>query len=588
MSKRIKLLIAPFCLIVALPQTVLALSVTQPTAATVVQAGDDYATQVLGNAWDMNDPVDIDTQESFLVTGQGFSGGTYSGTTSANGANVYPVFMGLASSINLSRGASHPIDTSHYRYVTYKLRVNQASQAQFTRVVGVLDGGSYAATPKPTVAESNYSAQLPNNTFVIASFDMVTNNDNLYYHWTDFPQLTGLRIDPASTNAGGAYATVSFSIDWVRLTAPASAAQKTSVQWTDAPVSTYTVTAIDPSGTTFVLGTNIATTTFLADTSFLPPGAYQVQVARTNNTATGLSGTFHINAPPQIAITAPSVRGEQSKSFAASVVGNAWGPIDASDFSNVVNFTNVSYAMPAGSFYGRPVNNDPNVFFNLGGHSIDTSLYRSVCFTMEVFGPRNVGLGSVARLFWGSSAGALTTSDDIVLDDNAGDTVASEYCIPDLAAANIVDPTSPANGGTWSGTKAFFRLDPDELTPTGGCSTRDTCHDVQLNSMVLSPFAHANPNYTFTWTLNDADNATTTLQLALDPDTNPGNVNEFVIYNQPTANGPGSFPWPGSATIPSGTYHVLAIADDGVNVVEQYAGGLIIVTSDHIFRNGFE
>jgi hypothetical protein len=565
-----------------------ALTVVSPTASSVVAAGDDYATQVLGNAWDMSDTVDVSSQESIAIASQTVAASVFSGTTSANGAYLYPVFMGYPSSINLSRGANHPIDTSHYRYVTFKIRVNQPSQPQFTRVVGLLDGNSYAATPKLTVAESFYSAQLPNNSWTIVTFDMVTNNDNVFYHWTDFPQLTGLRIDPATTNAGGAYANVPFSIDWVRLTAPATSAQKTSVQWTDSPVSTYNVSAIDSVGTSFLLASNVGGTSLTADTSFLPPGQYQIQVSRTNNTASALSSAFRINTPPQIAITAPSVRGDQSKSFAATIVGNPWGPIDATDFSNVINFKNVSYATPAGSFYGRPTNNDPNLFFNLAGHAIDTSVYRSMCVNMEVSGPRNIGLGSVARIFWGNTVSALTTSDDIVLDDNLGDTVVSEYCIPDLAAANVVDPAQPALGGAWSGTKTLFRIDPDELSPPGGCATKDTCHDVQLDSLVLSPFAHANPGFTFTWVLNDVDNAAPVLRLALDPDTNPKNGNEFVIYNQTVSTGNGSFPWSGSPGAPTGTYHVLATVDDGINPVDQYAGGVIVVTSDVIFRDGFE
>jgi len=93
-------------------------AVTQPTVSTVVEAGDDYATQVLGNAWDMSDAADIDTQESISVSGQLFSGGIFSATSASQSENIYPLHMGYASSINLSRGANHPIDTSRYRYVT--------------------------------------------------------------------------------------------------------------------------------------------------------------------------------------------------------------------------------------------------------------------------------------------------------------------------------------------------------------------------------------------------------------------------------------------------------------------------------------
>lgn len=564
-----------------------ALVVTQPTGSTVISAGDDYATQVLGNAWDMNDSIDIASQESAAVTSQLFSAGVFSGDTTANGANIYPVFMGYASSINLSRGALHPIDTSHYRYVTYKLRVNQSTQPQFTRVIGVLDGGSYGASPKVTVVEGRYTAPLPNSAWKIVNFDMVSSNDNLFYQWTDFSQLTGLRIDPASTNVSP-YASAHFDIDWIRLTAPATAAQKCTVQWADPGFSgPYSIAAIDADGTSYTLGTNVSGSSYSADMTFLPPGQYAITVAR--GSVSAASSVFRINNPPKIAMTAPSVRGEQALDFATTIVGNPWGPIDATDFSispASTNFMNVSYNTPSGAFYGRPLNSDPNLFFNLGGHAIDASVYRSLCFTMEVFGPRKVGQGSVARLFWGNSTSALTTTDDIVLDDNLSGTQVGEYCIPDLASALL---ESNQNGGTWLGSKTVFRLDPDELAPPPGCGTRDTCHDVQLNAVVLSPFAQANPSYTFNWNLSDVDNGSVTLSLALDPDTIARNGNEIPVYGSTASIGHGQFAWTAPASIPYGTYHVRVSADDGLNMVDQYAGGVIIVgPRDGIFRSGLE
>ncbi|MEO7103897.1 MAG: hypothetical protein ABI119_11200 [Gemmatimonadaceae bacterium] len=575
-----------FC---AAPLPALALSVTQPTSSTVVSAGDDFATQVLGNAWDMNDAVDVDTEESLdYISGLTFSGGNLSGTTSVAGAGLFPLYMGLNGTINMSRGEMFPIATGHYRYLTFKSRVNAASQAPYAYVY--LDGGSTATGTIGVVGGAGLTA----NQWNIQTIDM----NNLQpvggagIHWTDHSQVGGLRIDPA--NASGVY----FNIDWIRLTAPATASEKTQVQWTDSGYSGgYTVTAIDANSVAYVLGTTSGSS-FLADTSFLAPGAFQIQVARTGGGGTtAFSQTFHINTPPQPAITSPSVRGNQSQDFATAVAGNPWGPIDASDFSTngmmlngVINFKFVPgnssyYTTPVGSFHGRPTNADPEWFLNLHGLSIDTSIYRSLCFKQLVYGPRSIFGGSIARLFWGTDPVSLTTSDDIVLHDNAGDSTVSEYCIPDLAAV----PVEPGgSGGTWSGMKSVFRIDPSEFTP-GSCSTPDTCHDVRLDSVTLSPFAHANPNYTFTWTLSDPDNASDTIDLYLDPDTNPDNGNEILIHSQTAGNGNGQFVYTGSGLVASGTYHALIVADDGYNAVAQYAGGPIIVTSsDVIFRNGFE
>jgi hypothetical protein len=553
-----------------------AITVSQPTASTSVEAGDDYAAQVLGNAWDMSDAIDVDTQESLAYfTGLNFGSGNLSGTTSIAGAGLFPLYMGLGSTINLSRGANFPIDTTHYRYLTVKLRDNAASQ-NVNAYFYPTDISAYGVT---------HYFPVPQNQFAIVTIDFINDlypSPTSIVQWTDQTSVRGLRLDPANGSSIG------FNIDWIRLTAPATAAQKTSVQWTDSgSASTYSIIAVDTAGTgtSYTLASGVSGTSFLANTSFLAPGQYQIQVKRTDNTATGSSATFRISSPPQIAMTAPSANGDLAKDFATAIVGNPWGPFSAADFQTVSNFTNVSYTNPVGSFYGRPTNSDPSWYFNLGGHTIDTSIYRSFCFNLEVFGPRSVGLGSVARVFWGNSPASMTTSQDIVLDDNQSDTLVSQYCIPDLGAVPL--EASP-NGGPWSGTKSQFRIDPDEFTPPGGCSTPDTCHDVRLDKVTLSPFAQANPGYTFQWTLADADNASDTVAIYLDPDTSPLNGNEMLIHSATTATGSGSYAWPGSTSVTYGTYNVLVVADDGINSVSQYAGGpLIVGARDGIFRNGF-
>jgi hypothetical protein len=570
-----------FCLLAPAMQAC-ALAVTQPTVSTIVAAGDDYATQVLGQAWDMSDPVDIDTQESCGVNSQAFGSGLFSGITSAADANIYPLFEGYLSSINLSRGANFPIDTSHYRYLTMKIKATQpAGSMEFSRIVFFQVNGTYGLGVYHT---------LPNNAWFTFTNDMLTQIDGTSPHqWTDFPQVTGIRIDPATPSpVPSPFVGSQFSLDWVRLTAPATVAQTTAVQWTDSGYSgTYLIAAIDAggTGTSYTLAASVSGTSYQADTSFLAPGQYQIRVTRTIGGTAANSATFLINSPPQITISAPSVRGDQTRDFATIVAGNAWGPISAIDFSNIINFSSIVYNNPANSFYGRPTNNDPQWLLNLHGQPIDTSIYRSLCLKQEVFGQRSVLNGSVARLFWGNSTGALTTSQDIVLDDNLNDTVVGEYCVADLAAAPL---EGNPNGGAWSGTKSVLRLDPHEFTPPGGCNTADTCHDVRLDSVILSPFAQANPGYTFTWTFTDTDNAGDTVDVYLDPETTPGNGNEKLIGSAVPASG-GQYVWPGSNSVNYGTYHALVVATDGKNIVDQYGGGVIIVGArDGIFRNGFD
>jgi hypothetical protein len=114
---------------------------------------------------------------------------------------------------------------------------------------------------------------------------------------------------------------------------------------------------------------------------------------------------------------------------------------------------------------------------------------------------------------------------------------------------------------------------------------------VRLDSVTLSPFAQANPGYTFKWTLaSDANHASDTVALYLDPDTNQLNGNEILIHSAAATTGAASqYVWPGSTSVTYGTYNVLVVADDGINSVSQYAGGpLIVGARDGIFRNGFD
>src|SRR3954468_8730116 len=76
-----------------------ALVVTSPGAgSSAIAAGDDYATQVIGDAWDMNNADDIDADESVNLASQTYASGyftaTDTSTSGACGANFVPLEAG--------------------------------------------------------------------------------------------------------------------------------------------------------------------------------------------------------------------------------------------------------------------------------------------------------------------------------------------------------------------------------------------------------------------------------------------------------------------------------------------------------------
>jgi len=565
----------------------IALNVTQPTGTTVVAAGDDYASQQLANPWDMNDGIDIDTDDSFNVSGQTFSAGVFSASTTVGSDNqLFPLFGGFAGTINSSRGFNHPVDTTRYRYFTIKMF---ATRPTANTEVSYL--GFFAADGSAGACGQTGLTALASSTWQVITYDMVTNNvpnANCSHAWQDFP-VGALRLNPALDN-NSPFTAVQFQIDWIRLTATPTAGELTPVQWTDSGYAgTYSVT-LNETGANAVsvpLASGISGTSYQADLTRFPAGQYTLTVSRDSApAASASSATFRINATPMPAVTAPDFHGDQALNFAATVVGNAWGPLSATDFTATPNWKNVSYTTPAGSFYGRPTNNDPQWYMNLANHAIDTDLYRSLCITLKDFGQRSVGLGSVARFFWGQKTnGNLTISQDIPLASGGP----NEYCIADIAAEPI-EPSSLA--GPWTGTQTLFRVDPHEFPVSAACTSTPSaanCHDVELDSVVLSPFAQANPGYTFKWNLSDPDSPGNVVTLYLDPDLIPGNGNEIVLFSGVVASSSGQYVWPGSGSVNYGRYNVLITADDALNAVSQYSTGPILIGArDGIFRNGFD
>jgi hypothetical protein len=563
------------------PASFATLTVTAPPAGlSLISAGNDYATQVIGDAWDMNNTQDVDTDEAIGSPTQSFSGGLFNvvDTVAACGTGVFPSFMGYGTTtVATARGQLYPIDTSVYRYFTMKMKATGGATAQNNQVFYFKDGDSRGGT---NLLGATSLKSISPNQWTYVTWDLYTESSNL--PWTSLPYVEGIEVIPCN---GGS---PNIQFDWIRITAPPSAGQSFNVIWTDTGgTTTHTITAIDGDGARYQFATGQSGSSYSADFSRLAPGDYHVEVKRDADNATALSaGVVHVNFPPQVNIASPSVRGEQSKSYALTQQGVQWAvPMSAADFQALPNFTGVTYANPSfpGSFSGRPTNNDPEFIMKTpAGHLINASLYRSACFTQEVFGPRSVGLGSVARLFWGPNSSNVSTTTDIILG-----TGLVEYCLPDLADAAAV-PLVGGGPSTWTGNLGYFRMDPDEFSPPGGCNTPQTCHDVRLDSIILSPFAAANPSYTINLTVTDPDYASGgSIQIFLDPDTVFGNGNEIPVATVPYTIG--SYNLVADQKIPNGTYHLVLLANDAFNSVAQYAGGKIVTDhTDVIFRDGFE
>lgn len=572
------LLVALAC-VGALPAVAGGLAVTAPAAsnAVITRAGDDFATSILSDAWDMNSAGDVDLENSRQLAQVVFAGGHFVADSTGNDPAFYVLWPGFDSAVPMTKGALFPISTSRYRYFTMKIRETAASGPALTAAQPVVlyflmdtqfAAGHYGRTNGFYVQPGEWQ---------IVQFDML-NDVPTTITWTTSSLIHGLRVDPTINP------NVKFEVDWVHLSAPAaSAAEQFLVKWTDSGSGPYTVTAIDADDARLELGSGITGTQFLADFSRLPPGGYAVEVSRSGAVAQS-PGHVQINDPPAIMPLQPDARGDTAHDFALQASGNPWGPMDAGDVALTSNLTDISYANPVGSLSARPTNSDPAVYFDSHGHPISTDEYRSLCFTLQVMAPPQATGWSVARLLWGDFP-PHATSQDIVLHEGM-----NEYCFADMDAV----PTEPNElTNQWNGSINTVRLDPLEFPVSSACTSQpspDNCHDFRIDSLTLSPYDSADPNFIFRWHIDDMDSPSAMVKVYLDPD-HAFNGNEILVAQTQSHIGDGSLTWVATDGVALGVYNVLFVSDDGINQVMHYAGGPLKVVStvpDNIFANGFE
>jgi hypothetical protein len=582
-----------FLALMAAPAFALTIQAPAPGSVNTISPGDDYASAILTDAWDMSDAGDLELRKSHHLTGQSIAGGIFTGSTTDNVPAVYPLYPGVYSSVPTHKGSRYPVDTQRYRYLTIKVRAYGTGSNPDPSAGQAMVQAFYFRDQDALVTNqwgcSGNAFYAPGTDWQIVTLDMQQGGTcSPSMPWTS-GTIQGLRIDPV--RAAG----VKVDIDWIRLTSAAvTSQQRYQVSWTDTVQgASYTVTAIDPDGARFTLGQNIVATALLADFSRLAPGDYRIEVSRGGASATS-TGVVRVAAPATVSIADPSMRGDVSRSYANTVLGNPWGPIDSQDFYNLVNITNPVYNNPPGTLTARATNNDPSVFMQTRRNNtffpINTQLYRSVCFTMQLFGPQDIGAGSVARLYWGNEHPTLTASDDIVIEEGV-----NEYCFEDMAEM----PMEGANLTPWlADIIRFFRIDPHEFPVhqppiSQQCQqqqTHEACRDFRIHSVTLSPFAVARPGFNVSWTHRDTDSNGHTVRVLLDQNRTAGDGPEYplrTVTRSPGTHTLGVHVPPG---VPLGKYYVALEVQDAHATVRAYSTGPLLVEApqDLIFANGFQ
>jgi hypothetical protein len=557
-----------------------------------VPTGYDFATQELGDPWDMDRLEDTFTPNADDIVNESIERGIYSfdsvedGNTGVSDAKFWLIHPGLNNTQRLvseSRNPltgrrlftreKHPIDTAQYRYLTARVRMTSATAAPLTGNQRFIVYYFEDATSIGNALFGSSSAFLvPPNEWTIVHLDLATEFDpDAPEKWSQLPKVEGLRIDPTSKPD------VHVEVDWIRLTAEPGPEEYFTVDWSGNGAPEYVISASAEGvadAVAYELATGVAGTAFDVSLSVLPPGNYRIEVSGAGETGAS-PGVVLVNDPPLIDFSAPNIKGDQSLGFGAMANSNHWSEIDVGDIDEVLDFEYHSFAEPVGSFAGRPTGNTSRLLMNVPV-PIDTAYYRMLCFESEIKGPIDIGAGSVTKVLWGNKRADLTTPSPVIAREGL-----NEYCVGDMTALRI-DPFSPPEAeGAWVGPINNIRFDPHEFPRSVECTNNpspEACRDVRLDSFVLAPFHRANPTFTFRWSDSDADDDAE-VEIWLDDDRIPGNTKtstEHHIGSATENDAADSLLWMPAADIQDGTWNVYGVISDGFNTTLRYAGGPLV------------
>lgn len=566
------------------PALAFAITVVEPNGIgeEKIAEGVEFSTYVIGNRWDMSDSADVITSESGNLSNEKFSNGIYQATTVDDApvdgftdAKFFLTFPGLPSAIfSNESGQMNPIDTSVFSRLTIKIRHLNANgtpsntkhpvQVFFFKDENSIRDGTFGKTQSVNVDSDG--------DWHIVTIDLINGvASNSPHAWNDFGTIKGLRIDPTHRS------NTRIEVDWVRLTTAADANSEFSVEWTGGSAP-FSVSARKQNDVPFTLATGLIGNSANIDFSTLPPGEYIIEVSdalTTNGTAStqtyddsastlatgGSTSTLHINEAPMIDFLQPDIRGDEENNYALVEAGNPWGPMDAADVASTKQLTAISYSNPVGSFTARSTGSDSHLYLNTP-RAIDTQKYRMLSFTMSLSGERDIGTGSIARVFWGNEqSNLLNTSEDIIVQEGL-----NNYEIGDMR--NLRIEGGPAN--QWQGAPVYFRIDPHEFP---------TAKNIRIDDITLAPLDTADPSFDITWLDFDPDDDAV-IELFVDQDQLPGNGNEVRIANGISENNAAnSFNWHAPDHVVDGEYFVYARIDDGFNRITRYATGPIAVGS---------
>jgi hypothetical protein len=564
-------------LLLLVPASLFAQTVTAPSGAVAVPTSGDFFSSAFQDPIDMKDRTDIGwfawgiDQPHANLSGLTISSGVLSGTASSNDPNIYLLDTGNpVSVVRGRRGDVQPIDASRYRTLAIRMRLSGTQGARAS-------DGQLMWTAK-TIYDSPLS--------VAGSFAV-------YGGW----QIYLLDIPALGVAAGGAWqgsvgslrldptvvAGQTVDIDWARLVSNDTQGMRT-ITWSgggavdiylddDTSEANGTLGLIAKNGTT--LSKAVTGGSFAFQPGALPAGDYYVGIRAAGST-TALkysSGYYHVEGVPTVTFTSPSPEGS-GDDFATTQLGNAWDMNNVSDVDRTYNVSsariaNLNVETPGGTALGAPAVylatgsiGDPVLYMLAGdlrgaGHPIDANRYRIATIEMGLPGPRDINNGSIARIVWRQKgATAETVSEDILINHRSGANVLDTISVDMKTLAIEPGAGSPSHTG-WTGTIDQFRLDPDEFTPAT---------EFWVRRVKLAALESAGSSYRIAWNY-DAQNSGATMSLWYDLDGSGFDGTRIVDGVSPSGGG---YTWSTSGLVSGQEYFIyMRLTDSTGRVVSQ-------------------
>ncbi len=366
----------------------------------IINEGNDFATDVMGQAWDMTSYSQISKyleSSGLLINLDNIQ--VQNGIFSAHSI-VGPYFFLLfpsysPDSIDIGNwGHNYPINSSKYHCFTTRMKTDDPSGMRFFWFQ------DWQLTAQNRFGFSTSIKPVMTSPWLILSGDLNKMSEDPKYSplaWNANPTWQGFRIDPTvKSNAN-------FSFDWFRLTD--CSPRNVTLSWatSNATQSLYISRSANTADT--LISSSISGGSYTLDVSGWEAGDYTLGL-QDNNSKTIQWTTLHVQAKPKITISKPSFTSGQAITWNMDsakdlLYGSNYTRCVTTNFNNGILDLITSPPSAIGGGCTTDGYSDPNLIFKLPDGEFDSSAYRYL--TMRAYNEgayADVNKGWIYRWLW--------------------------------------------------------------------------------------------------------------------------------------------------------------------------------------------